>query len=65
MKFIKTICAIGVVAASLSANLAMAKVSPEEAAKLGGKELTPIGAERAGNAAGTIPEWTGGIKDNE
>lgn len=26
-------------------------------------ELTPIGAERAGNAAGTIPEWTGGITD--
>jgi len=23
--------------------------------------LTPIGAERAGNAAGTIPPWTGGI----
>lgn len=36
---------------------ALAKVSPEEAAKLG-KELTPVGAERAGNAAGTIPEWT-------
>ncbi|WP_440997554.1 DUF1329 domain-containing protein [Arhodomonas sp. SL1] len=29
------------------------------AARLGG-ELTPFGAERAGNAAGTIPEWTGG-----
>jgi len=25
------------------------------------QELTPIGAERAGNAAGTIPAWTGGI----
>ena len=23
--------------------------------------LTPVGAERAGNAAGTIPPWTGGI----
>lgn len=34
-----------------------AKASPEEAAKLG-KELTPVGAERAGNKAGTIPEWT-------
>lgn len=39
---------------------AFAKVSSEEAAKLG-KELTPIGAEKAGNADGTIPEWTGGI----
>ncbi|MBY6106054.1 DUF1329 domain-containing protein [Ferrimonas balearica] len=40
--------------------LAMAKVSPEEAAKLG-KELTPMGAEMAGNADGSIPAWTGGI----
>jgi len=32
----------------------------DQAARLG-KDLTPLGAERAGNAAGTIPEWTGGI----
>ena len=25
------------------------------------EDLTPLGAERAGNAAGTIPPWTGGI----
>ena len=37
-----------------------AKVSPEEAAALGG-ELTPVGAIRAGNQEGTIPAWTGGI----
>ncbi len=37
-----------------------AKVSDQEAAKLDG-ELTPIGAERAGNADGTIPAWEGGI----
>lgn len=36
---------------------ASAGVSAEEAAKLG-KELTPVGAVRAGNEAGTIPEWT-------
>jgi hypothetical protein len=36
------------------------KVSPEEAAKLG-KELTPVGAIRAGNAEGTIPPWEGGL----
>lgn len=36
-----------------------AKVSVEEAARLG-QDLTPVGAERAGNAAGTIPEWLGG-----
>lgn len=36
---------------------ALAAVSAEEAAKLG-KELTAVGAERAGNADGSIPAWT-------
>ncbi len=40
-----------------------AKITPEQAARLGGDELTPIGAERAGNADGTIPPWTGGLKE--
>lgn len=57
---IKTLCAIGVVAASLNAGNVMAKVSAEEAAKLG-TTLTPVGATKAGNADGSIPEWTGGI----
>ncbi|AXQ29533.1 DUF1329 domain-containing protein [Solimonas sp. K1W22B-7] len=39
---------------------AQAKVPAAEAAKLG-KELTPMGAEAAGNAAGTIPAWDGGL----
>jgi hypothetical protein len=34
--------------------------TPEEAAKLGA-ELTPVGAEAAGNAAGTLPPWDGGL----
>ena len=38
-----------------------ASVPEEVAARLGG-DLTPVGAERAGNAAGTIPEWTGGLQ---
>ncbi len=38
-----------------------AAVSSQEAAKLGA-ELTPLGAEKAANADGSIPEWTGGIK---
>jgi hypothetical protein len=38
---------------------ALAAVSAEEAAKLKG-ELTPFGAERAGNNDGSIPAWTGG-----
>jgi hypothetical protein len=41
---------------------AMAAVSAAEAERLGGPELTPVGAERAGNAEGTIPAWTGGIQ---
>ncbi len=46
--------------ASISA-LASAEITPEEVAKLDTAEFTPIGAERKGNAEGTIPEWTGGI----
>lgn len=41
--------------------LALAKVSKQEAAKLN-SELTPLGAERQGNASGTIPPWRGGIQ---
>ena len=38
---------------------AQAAVTAEEAAKLK-TELTPFGAERAGNKDGSIPAWTGG-----
>ncbi|HSW15045.1 MAG TPA: DUF1329 domain-containing protein [Solimonas sp.] len=37
-----------------------AKVSAEEAARLG-KELTPVGAQQAGNAEASIPAWEGGL----
>jgi hypothetical protein len=37
------------------------ELSADQIARLG-TELTPIGAIRAGNEAGTIPEWTGGIR---
>ena len=58
MKSVKTLTAA---AAALTFGLAAssavhAKVSAEEAAKLG-NELTPIGAEKAGNGS-DIPEWT-------
>ncbi|OAJ45949.1 DUF1329 domain-containing protein [Pseudomonas marginalis] len=52
-----------VMALSLLAANVMAAVSPEEAAKLG-TTLTPVGAEKAGNADGSIPAWTGGIPKN-
>ena len=41
---------------SLMATSAFAGVSAEEAARLG-KDLTPTGAEAAGNADGSIPAW--------
>lgn len=50
-----------VLAALLAATMAaQAAVSAEEAAKLK-STLTPVGAERAGNKAGTIPAWDGGL----
>jgi len=39
---------------------ALAKVSQAEADKLKA-ELTPVGAERAGNKDGSIPKWEGGL----
>lgn len=36
-------------------------ISDSASAKRLGNDLTPIGAERAGNADGTIPPWMGGI----
>lgn len=38
----------------------LSKVTASEAERLG-RDLTPVGAERAGNSSGTIPEWTGGL----
>jgi hypothetical protein len=42
------------------ASPASAKLSDAEIARLGA-DLTPVGAEKAGNADGTIPAWTGGL----
>jgi len=39
---------------------AVAKISTEQAAQLN-NSLTPVGAERAANADGSIPKWEGGI----
>ena len=44
----------------LTVTPAFGAVSAQEAERLG-KDLTPMGAERAGNADGTIPAWEGGI----
>lgn len=44
----------------ICAGTAHAAIPEQQAARLG-KDLTPLGAEKAGNASGTIPAWTGGI----
>jgi len=43
------------------ASRSLLAATAEQAAELGGAQLTPLGAERAGNADGSIPAWTGGI----
>jgi hypothetical protein len=42
------------------AGQSLAALSAAEVARLG-KDLTPLGAEKAGNADGSIPAWEGGI----
>lgn len=49
-------------ALALSVTTAVAKVPESELARLD-NDLTPLGSERAGNEAGTIPEWTGGLTE--
>jgi len=55
---LRLICA-GLITGLVTFTSAQAAVSAAEADKLG-TTLTPIGAEKAGNAAGTIPAWDGG-----
>ncbi len=49
------------VSATLVTGNVLADPAPVDADVLDTPKLTPIGAERAGNAEGTIPAWTGGI----
>ncbi|RDE24387.1 DUF1329 domain-containing protein [Motiliproteus coralliicola] len=60
MRFHKTLLAITTAALMTQAGTTLAAISAQDAAKLG-TELTPTGAERAGNADGSIPEWNGGM----
>ena len=55
---LRTITVLSLAAAvSLPAH---ARVDAAQAARLG-QDLMPLGGERAGNAAGTIPSWEGGL----
>ena len=47
---------------ALGVGQAWAGAKPDQIARLS-QDLTPMGSERAGNADGTIPEWTGGITE--
>jgi hypothetical protein len=57
--FRKTLTAIAVASFATGA---WSAVSPDEAKQIG-TTLTAVGAEKAGNKEGTIPEYTGGLKD--
>ncbi|MDF2643254.1 MAG: hypothetical protein K0R45_2527, partial [Pseudomonas sp.] len=57
MRIKKGLLQAGVLSVSLMAGSVMAAVPESEAAKLG-TTLTPMGAEKAGNAANTISAWT-------
>jgi hypothetical protein len=58
MKFAQTVLAASL--AMILAGQAQAAVSAQEAAKLG-SNLTLVGAEKAGNADGSIPAYAGGL----
>lgn len=45
---------------TLGMGTANADMTPDEVARLG-KDLTPVGAEKAGNKDGSIPAWDGGL----
>ena len=53
----------GAAALLFVAGQVMAAPSAQDIAKLG-NELTPMGAERAANADGSIPAWEGGIRSS-
>ena len=55
--------ACGLALSLVASAVAAQSLSQSEIDQLG-TTLTPIGAEKAGNAAGTIPEWTGGLPTN-
>jgi len=59
MKLQRTL-GVSVLLASI-ASIAIAAATPQEAARLG-QDLTPWGAEVAGNKDGSIPAYTGGLK---
>ncbi|MDF1723473.1 MAG: DUF1329 domain-containing protein [Alcanivorax sp.] len=60
--FKKKILLTAVAALTMYATHGAADISAEDVKRLQ-KDLTPVGAERAGNADGSIPAWTGGLTE--
>lgn len=56
--------AVATYSAVVASGSSFAAVTADEAAKLK-TNLTPVGAEKAGNKEGTIPEWTGGYTSKQ
>ena len=57
------LCWVAVVSVCLGMSVVRAEITEADVKRLGGPELTPVGAERAGNADGSIPPWTGGLTE--
>lgn len=55
-----TVAKMAVFSFAFIASSSMAALPQSEADRLG-TELTPLGAQKEGNAAGTIPAWSGGL----
>ena len=60
MKLTSILTAAAVAYLAIAASPAWAAMNQAELERLG-KDLTPNGAERAGNKDGSIPEWQGGM----
>lgn len=58
IKYKVSLCAFAI---AMFCGNSVAEITAEEAKRLG-NDLTPIGAEKAGNADGSIPAWDGGIQ---
>jgi len=58
----KTLSISSVIALVIATGTASAALTPDEIARLD-TDLTPMGAERAANADGSIPAWDGGLKN--
>ena len=63
MSLAKCTALITAITCCMASHYSMAVATDEQVASLGGETYTPVGAERAGNAAGTIPAWQDGLSE--